>query len=218
MKCTEARPLLSSYMDGALNGSEIHGITAHLRECGDCDLEFRSLEKTRSLISSLGRKPAPPDLALKIRVAVSNARSQTLAWTLRSFFVRAQDAVNAFMLPATAGTLTAVIFFGIVIGFFVPPTVRADDVPTIFYTPPRLVDSSFFDNQISVDSQIVIETDVDPSGRVEDYRIVAGRDDNEIRQQLNRALLFTRFVPAQTFGKPVSGRAVISFARVNVKG
>jgi hypothetical protein len=53
---------------------------------------------------------------------------------------------------------------------------------------------------------------------VQDYRIVSGRDDAQVREQLNRALLFTIFAPAQQFGRPVPSKAIISFAHVHVKG
>jgi len=35
---------------------------------------------------------------------------------------------------------------------------------------------------------------------------------------LNRALLFTIFAPAQSFGHPVPGKVVMSFSDINVKG
>jgi hypothetical protein len=53
---------------------------------------------------------------------------------------------------------------------------------------------------------------------VENYRIISGRDDEEVRAQLNRALLFTIFAPAQSFGHPVPGKAIMSFSHINVKG
>jgi len=59
---------------------------------------------------------------------------------------------------------------------------------------------------------------VDARGFVENYRIISGRDDEEIREQLNRALLFTIFAPAQSFGHPVPGKAIMSFSHINVKG
>jgi len=53
---------------------------------------------------------------------------------------------------------------------------------------------------------------------VEAYRIISGQDDEQIRQQLNRALLFTIFAPAQSFGRPVPGKAIMSFSHINVQG
>jgi hypothetical protein len=133
--------------------------------------------------------------------------------------VRFENAFNAFMVPATAGFVAAIIFFAVVIGFFVPARVSAeDDVPTMLYTPPRLEMSGYAESDLNLDSPVVVETFVDAQGRVENYRIISGRDDEQVRAQLNRALLFTIFAPAHSFGRAVPGRAVISFSHINVRG
>jgi hypothetical protein len=138
---------------------------------------------------------------------------------LRGYAVRMENVMNAFMFPATAGLVSAVIFFVALIGCFVVPIPAdaSDDVPTMLYTPPRL-EMSDSDLQITLESPVVIETYVGVTGRVEAYRIISGQDDDQIRQQLNRALLFTIFAPAQSFGRPVPGKAVMSFSHINVKG
>ena len=62
MRCTEAKPLFSSYLDGAVSGVEMHEVSNHLSECAVCESEYAMLEKSRALVSSLGRRPAPPNL------------------------------------------------------------------------------------------------------------------------------------------------------------
>jgi len=219
MRCTEARPLFSSYLDRAVSGTEMHEISRHLEQCVDCQKEYVLLENTRSLISSLGRRQPPSDLALKIRVAISSKRSQNSLGFFQRYVLRLENAFQGFMFPATAGVLSAVIFFGALIVLLVPAQVSAnDDVPSTFYTPPRLQLSEYPENQLNLDSPVVIETFVDANGRVENYRIISGQDDEEVREQLNRALLFTIFAPAQSFGHPVSGKAIMSFSHINVKG
>lgn len=219
MRCTEARPLFSSYLDRIVSGTEMHEIFAHLEQCAGCQKEYALLENTRSLVSSLGRRQPPPDLALKIRVAISNSRSRDSLSLLQRFALRLENTFQGFMVPATAGVLSAVIFFGALIVLLVPAQVSAnDDVPSTFYTPPRLQVSEYPENQLSLDSPVVIETYVDTTGRVENFRIISGRDDEEVKAQLNRALLFTIFVPAQSFGRPVPGKAIMSFSHINVKG
>lgn len=219
MRCTEVQPLFSSYLDGAVSGAEMHEVSGHLRECADCQSEYVRLENTRALVSSLGRRQPPSDMALKIRVAISSARSRTIRGILEGYLVRLENACQSFMFPATAGLFSAIIFFGVLIGLLVPTQVSAnDDVPSAFYTPPRLQLSEYPEPQLNLDSPVVIETYVDASGRVENYRIISGRDDDEVRAQLNRALLFTIFAPAQSFGHPVAGKAIMSFSHINVKG
>jgi len=219
MRCTEARPLFSSYLDRAVSGTEMHEISGHLEQCADCQQEYVLLENTRSLVSSLGRRQPPSDLALKIRVAMSRTRSRNSLGLFQRYAVRLENAFHGFMVPATAGVVSAVIFFGVLIVLLVPAQVSAnDDVPSTFYTPPRLQVSEYPEEQLNLDSPVVIETYVDARGFVENYRIISGPDDEQVREQLSRALLFTQFVPAQSFGHPVPGKAIMSFSHINVKG
>lgn len=219
MRCTEARPLFSSYLDGAVSGAEMHEVSGHLRECADCQSDYGRLENARTMISSLGRRQPPSDLALKIKVALSREIAQSRRGILQGYMVRLENTFNGFMFPATAGLLSAIVFFGALIALLVPAQVSAyDDVPSSFYTPPRLQLSEYPEPQLNLDSPVVIETYVDATGRVENYRIISGRDDEEIRAQLNRALLFTIFAPAQSFGRAVPGKAIMSFSHINVKG
>jgi hypothetical protein len=197
----------------------MHEVSGHLEQCTGCQKEYVLLENTRSLVSSLGRRQPPSDLALKIRVAISSRRSQNSLSSFQRYVLRLENAFQGFMFPATAGVLSAIIFFGALIVLLVPAQVSAnDDVPSTFYTPPRLQLSEYPENQLNLDSPVVIEAYVDASGRVENYRIISGREDEEVREQLNRALLFTIFAPAQSFGRPVSGKAIMSFSHINVKG
>jgi hypothetical protein len=111
-----------------------------------------------------------------------------------------------------------VIVFGLFVGFFVQPPVvsAANDIPTALYLPPRLASAPFADNITG--GPVVIEAFVDSNGRLQDYRIIAGEDTEEVRKQLDRSLLFTSFQPAKAFGAPTSGRVIISFSNVSVKG
>jgi putative zinc finger protein len=219
MKCHEAKPLFSSYLDGVMSGAERHEIAAHLGGCPHCQSDYNLLENTRALVSSVGRKQAPADLALKIKVALSSERARSRRGFLQGYIVRVQNAFQDMMFPATAGVLSAVVFFGVLIVLLVPAQVSAyDDVPSSFYTPPRLQVSEYPEPQLNLDTPVVIETYVDSSGRVENYRIISGPDDEQVREQLDRALLFTIFVPAQSFGRPVPGKAIMSFSNISVKG
>src|ERR1043165_2818430 len=114
------------------------------------------------------------------------------------------------MVSVYAGVDSGVIFFCVFIVLLAPAQVSAnDDVPSTFYTPPRLQVSEYPESQLTLDSPVVIETYVDARGFVENYRIISGRDDEEVRAQLGRALLFTQFVPAQSFGHPVPAKPIM---------
>lgn len=223
MKCNRARSLFSEYLDGVLPGTEMTALAAHLEGCAGCRREYTQLRGTQQLVSGLGRKPAPPELALRLRVALSReAALQSQRASLQYWLDRAQDALNGLMLPATAGVLTAIIFFGLMIGFFALPTPLAasgDDVPTILYTPAQLKAlpvGAAVEGEAS--DLIVVETLVDEHGRVQDYRILSAPDSEHLRARLNKLMIFTTFQPATTFGRPTPSRVVLSFANVNVKG
>ncbi len=223
MTCVEARPLFALYLDNAVTGAEMHALSEHVSACPGCRSESRKLENARQAVASLGRKPAPSDLGLRIRLALSRERSRTWRRFMQAYMVRLENGVNAFMFPATAGILTAIIFFSAVTGFFVPARSGADVLVPGLYLPARLQPpqtamSSVADTDLNLDAPVVIQAFVDATGRVENYEIIAGPDNDQVRSQLNRALLFTSFSPAYAFGQPVAGKAVICFSHVNVKG
>ncbi len=53
MNCRKVSHLLSAYMDSELPGVEHRQIHEHLARCGECQLEYRTLLKTKRLISAL---------------------------------------------------------------------------------------------------------------------------------------------------------------------
>lgn len=223
MRCTEARPLFALHLDNAVTGVEMHAVSDHISACTECKVEYRKLEHTRLLVASLGRKAVPSDLSLKLRVALSRERSRSWRSRLQGYMVRLENAMNAFMFPATAGILTAIIFFGALTGFFVPAQVGADEVAPAIYRPihlepPQTAMSSVADRDLNLAEPVLVQAYVDAGGHVQNYLIISGPDTDEVRSQLNRVLLFTTFSPEYVFGQPVAGTAVICFSHVNVKG
>jgi hypothetical protein len=220
MNCSQARSLFSSYLDGALNGRQMRDLGNHLAQCAECSHESALLADTLRAVSSLGRRQAPPELALKLRVAISHQAARARARSLAGLQVRLENALNAFMVPATAGVLSAIVFFGLLIGLFALPVRANNDVPTMLYTPPVLAQSPFSNGMERMNAEsIVVEAYVDANGRVQDYRILsAPTESDEIKPQLENMLIFTTFRPATAFGQPTSGRAVLSFSKINVKG
>jgi hypothetical protein len=221
MKCSDTRPLLSLYLDGATSRDERMAVELHLRTCAGCTEQYMQLRRTHELLAAAGRKPVPPDLALRIRVALSQemAASRRSAWT--SLQVRWENLFNAFMVPAAAGVVTAVIVFGLLIGLLVPSAMReANDVPTMLYTPPQISFSPFGLSMGSVNADsLVVEAYVDSNGRVQDYRVLSAPNEvKDLTPELKNMLIFTTFKPATAFGQPTAGRAILSFSNIQVKG
>src|SRR5262245_49469714 len=122
----------------------MQAIDQHLRGCVPCADYYLSLKKTQQLLSEMGRKKAPPELALRLRVAISQEAARARRPFLDGLVVRLENALNAFMVPATAGLFAAVVIFGVLLGFMAQP-LQADnsDVPLIVYTSPQLQQSAF---------------------------------------------------------------------------
>ncbi len=101
--------------------------------------EFAALRRTKWLMATMAPHPAPPELALRLKVAISQQLAAQRHHRWESLQVRFENALNAFMFPAAGGLLSAVLFFGLLIGVLVPVHLSAgNDVPTMLYTPPEM--------------------------------------------------------------------------------
>src|ERR1035438_760520 len=223
MTCTEIKQLFSPYLDGRASGSQMRAVSSHIEKCDGCAHEYAATQSTQHLLSSLGRPKVPVDLALKLRVAISREAAQARRPRFEGMLVRLENALNAFMVPATAGLVSAVLIFGLLLGFFaLPAELRASsgDVPLMLYTGPQLEQSAFGTSLGNMgDDAVVIEAYVDANGRVEDYRILSQPDDAKaVLPELKNSLIFTTFHPALLMGRPTSGTAVLSFSKISVKG
>jgi len=220
MKCPVVKGLLSSYLDGEVTRSQLAQVDSHLQSCGECAARYASVRQTQALVGSLGRKAAPPELALRLRVALSKEIASGKRSRWEALRIRWENALNAVMVPATAGLVTTLIIFGLLIGILYPTAMRAsNDVPTMLYTPAELQFTPFEFSMGANAELLVVEAYVGPDGRVQDYRILSAPEDAQaILPELKNMLIFTTFHPATAFGRPTASRVVLSFAKVQVKG
>ena len=222
-ECAEIKRLFSPYLDGRVNASEMRALTAHTEQCADCARQYAATQRTQQLLAGLGSKKAPADLALKLRVAISREAAQARRPRFEGVLIRLQNRLDAFMVPATAGLVSAVLFFGLLLGFFALPIelqASSGDVPLTLYTGPQLEQSAFGTSLGNMgDDALVVEAYVDANGRVEDYRILSQPDEAKVvLPQLKNLLIFTTFHPALSMGRPTTGTAVLSFSKISVKG
>jgi len=222
LRCPQAKRLFSPYLDGALTGAEMLSLQNHLSDCAACHGEYQALHRTQQLLSSLGRPKAPEDLGLRLRVAISQEAAQARA-PFEGLLVRLDNALRAFMVPATAGFLSALIIFGVAMAYFAAPSsLQANnDVPLVMVnTAPQLQPSAFGMTLDTINAEsLVIEAYVDANGRVQDYRILSDTEDSkDVLPQVKRMLIFTTFRPALSMGRPTPSRAVLSFSKISVRG
>ena len=183
MRCTEAKQLFSPYLDGAVTGTQMRGLLEHLSNCDPCQKEYQLLRQTQQLLISVERPKAPRDLGLKLRLAISHEAARAKQPPFQGLALRMENALNAFMVPATAGFLSALVIFGIAMAYFVVPAplqANNDDVPLIMVnTPPELEQSAYNMSMSTIHADsLVIEADIDSNGRVEAYRILSDPKDS----------------------------------------
>jgi hypothetical protein len=223
MKCTEAKGLLSPYLDGAVTGTEMQAVQEHLDGCGACMQEYVLLRQTQQLLVSVGRVQEPGDLGLKLRLAISREAALKRRPRYEGLRIRLENALNASMVPATAGLACAVLIFGLVTAILAMPgqlQANNEDVPLVLNTGPELQQSAFGTTLSGMNTDsLVIEAYVDSHGRVEDYKILSDPGESqELLPQVKRMLIFTTFRPAMSMGHPISSKAVLSFSRISVRG
>lgn len=220
MNCRAARMQFSGYLDGAVSGRVMRLLAEHLSDCAECDREFEDMRTGQRMLRTLGTAKAPADLALRIRVAVSQEKSRNTAWGLARLQSKWDNAIAPFLLQVGAGLVSAVLLLGAMmygVGVAAAPAVLANDEPLQFHTSPRLMyvpagndlDSAKLDD-------VVVQAAVNSRGEVYDFHIVAGPDTTEVREAVAGRLLLSVFEPARTFGMPVRGQAIVSFAGTDV--
>ena len=244
--CNSIRGEFSAYLDGVMSGVAMQRVANHLEQCPECSGEFAAWRQMQQVLGDLGPVKPPADLALKLRVAMSQERNRTTRNSLARLQVRWENSFAPFLLRASAGFASAVLLVGsaaLLIGAFASPEpVEARDEPLSGATSPRFLYSMIESNapQSAVGgtefqrpgirnvntsrvtdssaNSVVVEAYVNDQGRVYDYRIISGPNDPASRAQVENLLLFSIFEPAHIFGEPVRGVAVVSFSGISVQG
>jgi hypothetical protein len=220
--CTQSKPMLSAYLDGAVTGKQMQALDQHLRQCSVCESEYQSLRRTQLVLARLGPARVPEDLSLKLQLAISHEAARRRTNYFDNVILHIQNALRAFMVPATTGLVATVLVFGVLIGLLTsPPPVHANasDVPLMFSTDPELQPSSFgFSMGVASEDSLVIQAYIDANGRVQDYRIIAGSQNPKDIHELRNMLILTTFRPATWMGMPRPGTAILSFSKISVKG
>lgn len=223
--CSAVQDQFTDYLDGRLNGAQMQDISAHLNFCQACTLEWEQLREAQGVLAGLGPPPEPPDLLLRIRVALSQERARARRSFSDVWNLAWKNTIGPFLLQASAGFASAVLLLGtvtvLVTMFTQPQPVQASaDEPLGIASAPRLMylSSGVGDNVDLSTTPVVVEVYINDEGQVYDYRIVSGPSDAATRAAVENLLLLSRFQPARFFGQPVRGLAVLSFSGISVRG
>jgi hypothetical protein len=240
MKCATVRSNLAGYLDGglvsAMSDSAHVQMSRHLDACAACREELQRYRKLSLLLSRAPRAVPPVDLAIRIKVAAAQKQS-TQSWKLRFRSARDRAEIlldNVFrpvMAPVTGGFFSAILVFVLVLHMMVPGiSVQAvpNDVPLNLMQPAELITLSDspgnwapeqHETELSLPHGLLVDVTVDQHGQMLDYQILSGPDSRDMRHQLNQMLLFSRFRPMMSFGRPATGgHVILSFSAVRVRG
>ena len=212
--CMEIRRYFSDHLEGACESDAVRSMRFHLNYCVACRQELDRWETLQADLRYLPRHRVPPELALRLRVLLSQRLHRN---PLGLLLVHLENGLRPLLLPASAGVLTAIICFGLILGTGVPPVSNIPDVPLRIVTPPRVKELAPI-NFSAGDQPVVLVTFISAAGRVKDYKVLSGAPSRELTHQLDRILFFSLFQPATTLGKPTDGEVVLSLRRITVRG
>ena len=230
MNCRQALRHLPGYLDGAIRSQAHIRLSEHLDSCADCREQLQRFRRLTVCLANVQPVAAPADLATRIRVRASQARSiwsdaQYLWSRVKLVF---ENILEPLAVPATGGIITAIVVFvllvqNIMVG--VPVGVVPGDLPLNLVQPAQVESLAPFAVPGLVTSDgdpagaLMIEATLNAQGDVVSYRILSGPHDAAVRRQIDQVLLFSRFRPRLSFGLPTDGgHVMIGFSEVRVRG
>jgi len=221
--CKTAQELMSPFIDSMATPAEIEKLQLHLSACEPCKRQLQSYISMRGLLARTERCPIPTDLVLQTRVKLSQERHTNY---LERFENRISDIVGPIAIPAIAGVSLTMLFFGVLLGALISnTTVMAHDAVSSaslrtagLYKPVRTSNMTMIrfagSDDLKFDEPLMIETHVDDTGRVLEYRIISGQETPEVQRFVREQLSLAMFSPATAFGKPVDSKIILSFVAV----
>jgi anti-sigma factor RsiW len=231
MNCRDTARRLPGYLDGAIPLKDHSIVREHLDSCGQCRDLLESYRRLSVSLARVERVAPPPDLAMRIRVQAAHSVSPwdgvRRSWSRA--FLGFQDIFGRLAVPATGGILTALVVFVLIVQnvlIGVPMGIVANDLPLNLVQPARLESLAPFPVPGVVASEghpdsgvLVLQATLNAQGEVVSYEILSGPNDAAVKHQIDQVLLFSRFRPEISFGRPTGGgQVLLSFSEVRVHG
>jgi hypothetical protein len=232
MTCRDVQRRLPGYLDNAICSKEQARMREHVESCEICRQQLERYRRLALCLANVGPVKVPADLALRIRLQASQAQS---GWdSLRRVWSRTVLAFESILepvaLPATGGVLTALVVFVLVVQNMlvgVPLSgVVPNDLPLNLIQPARLESLAPFpypgivaagDQRDSI--ALFLDLTVNARGEAVTYKILSGPNNRVVQRQIDQVLMFSRFRPQLSFGRPTDGGHVfLNFSEVRVRG
>jgi hypothetical protein len=231
MNCHEAERHLPGYLDGAITACDHARLREHLAICEACREELENYRSLSVHLAQLEPVAAPPGLPVDIRLKVAQAQPPWVRvhriWT-RALLVF-ENILEPLAVPATGGILTALVVFALLVQNILVGVplggVVANDLPLNLVQPARLESLAPFPvtgpagDEHSRPGVLLVEATLNAQGQVVSYKVLSGPHDPATNRQLDQVLMFSRFRPQLSFGRPTGGgRVMLSFSEVRVRG
>lgn len=226
MRCDYFEERLSSHLDGKLDAQEREDVLAHLEVCGTCSARWKYIREMRARLRRMEQPHFPTVLAVQLRVLASHEHARRLARAnfrarLRnwrdSIRLNFENLMRPVALPVAGGVVSALLLFSALVPSLSFPHHVSDDPPLSFVDPhgyvvnfsvgdvPRLEST---DAVVSSDDN-VLELTIDSHGNVFDYTVRQG----QFTPDMPNIILFSKFVPAMFFGRPIFGKTLVVLPR-----
>lgn len=229
MNCRQALRRLPGYLDGAIRSSEHLQVSEHLDSCADCREQLERFRRLSLCLSHVQPVAVPADLVTRIRVQVSQARS---FWSAaRHAWGRAklvfENILEPLAVPATGGIVTALVTFILLVQntlVGVPMGFVPNDLPLNLVQPAKVESLAPFavPGLAAAEgnpSGTLIEVTLNAQGGAVSFQILSGPNNATVQRQVEQLLLFSRFRPRLSFGRPTDGgRVLIGFSEIRVRG
>lgn len=211
---------MSPFIDSMATPIEAEQLQLHVSICQPCRRQLQSYISLRGLLARVERPAPPEDLVLESRVKLSQVRNKNYFEQLET---RLSNILKPVAIPAIFGVSLTMLFFGILLGSVASKTVLAQDriaerpvfalYKPVRTTEPTMIRFAVNENNNWTDP-LMIETHVGEDGRVLDYRIISGPNDEDVNRWIREVLSLAQFTPATAFGKPVDSKIILSFVAV----
>jgi hypothetical protein len=188
---------------------------------GNSEQLSRALRKLPARVPPLGLATCLRILASKERQRRNLTFAGWYALWLDRLRLASDNMMRPLALPLAGGVFSAIALFSM----WLVPTYplhanNSSDVPTVLTTEAAIKSTSAIG---AMGGDTVVDVTIDDQGRMVDYKVVSGTgvlQDAALRHSLENALLFTEFVPATAFGRPMAGkiRLYLGSSRIDVRG